>query len=129
MRRMKQEVEDIVDRERQAWDKQDVESLLSTFYPDRVWPWPPTNNAHDPKSWVMVLGRFDHQRWRSVYLQFFQQHRLVHNRRETRRIEISEEGDAAFAVVDIDTLWVDTRGMRIAGWAESGDTAFGGPAV
>jgi hypothetical protein len=32
---------------------------------------------------------------------------LVHNHRETVRIEISEQGDGAFAVVDIDTLWRD----------------------
>ncbi|MDQ4082673.1 MAG: hypothetical protein M3123_07275 [Actinomycetota bacterium] len=30
---------------------------------------------------------------------------LVHNRRETVRIEVSAEGDGALAVVDIDTLW------------------------
>ena len=112
MRRTKEEIQEIVGRETQAWDTQDVELLLSIFHPDMVWPWPPTSSDHDPMSWVMVLGKFDHQRWRSIYQYFFQEHKLVHNRRETRKIEISEEGDGAFAVVDIDTLWVDTRGRE-----------------
>jgi hypothetical protein len=30
---------------------------------------------------------------------------LIHNRRETVRIEVSAQGDGSFAVVDIDTLW------------------------
>jgi len=34
---------------------------------------------------------------------------LVHNIREIKKIELSKEGDGAFAVVDIDTLWVDTN--------------------
>ena len=60
---MKEEIQEIVDRETQAWDTQDVELLLSIFHTDMVWPWPPTNNDHDPMNWVMVLGKFDHQRW------------------------------------------------------------------
>ncbi len=35
----------------------------------------------------------------------FDSHVLVHNRRQIARIEVSKEGDGAFAVVDIDTLW------------------------
>ena len=31
--------------------------------------------------------------------------RLVHNRRELKRIAVTAEGDGGFAVVDIDTLW------------------------
>ena len=38
------------------------------------------------------------------------EHKLVHNRRETKKIVVTEEGDGALAVVDIDTLWVDARG-------------------
>jgi ketosteroid isomerase-like protein len=30
--------------------------------------------------------------------------------RQIRKIEISKEGDGAFAVVDIDTLWIDAAG-------------------
>ena len=29
-----------------------------------------------------------------------------------RKIDISREGDGAFAVVDIDTLWIDKAGNR-----------------
>ena len=37
-------------------------------------------------------------------------HTLVHNRRLTRKIAVSAEGDGAFAVVDVDTLWRDGAG-------------------
>jgi ketosteroid isomerase-like protein len=40
-------------------------------------------------------------------------HELVHNRRQIRKVEVSAEGDGAFAVVDIDTLWRDPRGNEI----------------
>jgi hypothetical protein len=110
--RLKTEIQEIVDRETRAWDTQDVALLLSLFHPDMVWPWPPANDAHDPVDWVMVLGKFDRKRWTLFYGQFFEEYRLVHNQRKTIKIEISEQGDAAFAVVDIDTLWVDTRGCE-----------------
>ena len=51
------------------------------------------------------MGRFDAERWGEVYAELFASHDLVHNRRQTRRISISAKGDAAFAVVDVDTLW------------------------
>jgi len=35
---------------------------------------------------------------------------LVHNKRVIRQIEISQQDDAALAVVDIDTLWRDSHG-------------------
>jgi ketosteroid isomerase-like protein len=70
-----------------------------------VWPWPPHSRAHDPIDWVLVLGRFDRERWRLGWQELFDTHRLVHNRRAIRRIEVSREGDGAFAVVDVDTLW------------------------
>jgi ketosteroid isomerase-like protein len=35
---------------------------------------------------------------------------LVHNRRQIQKIEVSEQGDGAFAVVDVDTLWRDASG-------------------
>jgi len=103
-------IQAIVERETQAWDTQNVGLLLSIFHPDMVWPWPPTNLDHDPMTWVMVLGKFNRQRWERIYKEFFQEHTLVHNERETKKIEISEDNDGAFAVVDIDTLWVDARG-------------------
>jgi len=35
----------------------------------------------------------------------FDTHALIHNWRRTKRVEVSEQGDGAFAVVDVDTLW------------------------
>jgi ketosteroid isomerase-like protein len=75
-----------------------------------VWPWPSTNDAHDPADWVMVLGRFDTQRWKKVWQDLFDTHALVHNRRKMIKIEVSDQGDGAFAVVDVDTLWRDQDG-------------------
>ena len=112
MQRKIEEIQEIVDRETRAWDTQDVGLLLSVFHPDMVWPWPPTHDDHDPITWVMVLGKFDRHRWTQFFLQFFREHRLVHNQRHTLKIEISQQGDAALAVVDIDTLWLDARGQE-----------------
>jgi ketosteroid isomerase-like protein len=94
-----------VDRETRAWDTQDVDLLLSIFHPDMVWPGPPASDVHDPAQWVWGMGRFDTRRWQRVYEELFATHRLIHNRRETVRISLSPEGDGAFAVVDVDTLW------------------------
>jgi ketosteroid isomerase-like protein len=99
------EIEEIVDRETRAWDTRDVPLLLSVFHPDMVWPWPRSYTAHDPAEWTLVQGRFDADRWGRGWQDLFDSHELVHNRRRTARIEVSSEGDGAFAVVDIDTLW------------------------
>jgi ketosteroid isomerase-like protein len=103
-------IREIVDRETRAWDTRDVDLLLTIFHPDMVWPWPPDAGAHDPVDWVLELGRFDRARWRAGWQQLFDSHELVHNRRRIRRIEVSAEGDGAFAVVDVDTLWRDADG-------------------
>jgi len=58
----------------------------------------------------MAMGRFDRRRWGDSWRELFATFRLVHNRRQIRRIEISPEGDGAFAVVDIDTLWLAKNG-------------------
>lgn len=100
-----EEIQEIVDRETRAWDTQDVELLLTCFHPDMVWPWPPTAADHDPLDWVMEWGRYDAQRWGSGWQGLFDSHELIRNDRSTERIELSTEGDDAFAVVDIDTLW------------------------
>lgn len=60
--------------------------------------------------WVLELGRFDHDRWRKGWQDLFASHRLAHNRRMIRKIEVSREGNGAFAVVDVDTLWRDVSG-------------------
>ena len=104
------EITEIVDRETRAWDTRDLDLLIGIFHPDMVWPWPPDSRAHDPLEWEMPWGRFDAERWRSGWQALFDSHELVHNRRTTHRIVISEQGDGAFAVVDIDTLWRDRDG-------------------
>jgi ketosteroid isomerase-like protein len=99
------EIQALVDRETEAWNRQDAETLVSLFHPDMVWPWPPDATAHDPMLWVFPFGRFDRERWQAEWDQLFHDYELVHNRRVTRRIVVSAQGDGAFAVVDVDTLW------------------------
>jgi len=106
---IRNEIEEIVNRETKAWDTQDVDLLMTIFHPDMVWPWPRTPQSHDPIDWVLEWGRYDYNRWRNGWLEIFKTYKLVHNKREIKKIEISNEGDGAFAVVDIDTLWVDTN--------------------
>ena len=107
---LKAEIQEIVDRETRAWDTRDVDLLLSVFHPDMVWPWPRTARSHDPMDWVLEWGRYDPERWGSGWQELFDTHELVRNEREIRKIEVSEEGDGAFAVVDIDTVWRDADG-------------------
>ncbi len=104
-------IEEIVSRETHAWDTRDVDLLLSVFHPDMVWPFPADADAHDPIGWVMVLGRYNHDRWRRDWQTLFDTHTLVHNRRVTRRIQLSAQNDGAFAVVDVDTLWRSHAGV------------------
>ncbi|MBX3083533.1 MAG: nuclear transport factor 2 family protein [Anaerolineae bacterium] len=105
-----QAIRAMVNRETQAWDTQDADALVDLFHPDMVWPWPATAQAHDPMEWVMGMGRYDRARWRASWQALFDTHRLVHNIREIRRIEVTDEADGGFAVVDIDTLWQHTDG-------------------
>jgi ketosteroid isomerase-like protein len=102
---IKEEINEIVNRETEAWNQKDVEKLLSIFHQDMVWPWPETSKDHDPASWVMGMGRFERQRWKTTYEELFGSHMLIHNIRNIQKIVVSEEGDGAFAVVDVDTLW------------------------
>lgn len=104
------EIQEIIDRETRAWDTQDLDLLISVFHQDMVWPFPPDADAHDPVDWVFVLGRYDERRWRGLWQGLFDSHELVHNIRTTEKIEVSAEGDGAFAVVDIDTCWRDSDG-------------------
>jgi ketosteroid isomerase-like protein len=107
---LEQEIREMVDRETRAWDTKNADLLITVFHPDMVWPWPPNSHAHDPVDWVWGMGRFDDARWKRIWQELFNTHELVHNRRRTVRIEISEQGDGAFAVVDVDTLWRDRNG-------------------
>lgn len=99
------EIREIVERESIAWSTRDVDLLLSVLHPDMVWPWPPDPMAHDPIDWVLEIGRYDRERWRRGWQTLFDTNELVHNRRRLRRIVVSRQGDGAFAVVDVDTLW------------------------
>lgn len=112
MKEVKKEIEEIVNRETRAWDTQDVELLLTIFHPDMVWPWPPHPKAHDPMDWILEQGRFDYERWKRGWQELFDTHTLAHDKREIKKIVISEQGDGAFAVVDIDTLWLDSKGEK-----------------
>jgi len=107
---LKKEILEIVNRETKAWDTQDVELLLSIFHPDFVWVWPKDNKSHNPIDWVIELGKFNYKRWTKIYDDLFSNHTLKHNNRKIIKIEISEEGDGAFAVIDIDTLWIHKNG-------------------
>jgi ketosteroid isomerase-like protein len=109
---IRREIEEIVNRETRAWDTQDVELLLTIFHPDMVWPWPKTAQSHDPMDWVLEFGRFNAERWGQSWQTLFDTHKLIHNQRIIRKIEVSREGDGAFAVVDIDTLWQDAAGRH-----------------
>lgn len=104
------EIEDMVNRETLAWNTQDVQLLLSIFHPDMVWPWPKNPQAHDPMDWVIDWGRYDYERWGTGWQDLFDTHKLIRNERFIKKIKISKEGDGAFAVVDIDTLWRDEDG-------------------
>lgn len=107
---IRKEIKEIVNRETRAWDAKDVELLLTVFHPDMVWPWPKHSNAHDPIDWVITQGRYNHDRWKKGWQDLFDTHTLVSNVRKIRKIEVSKEGDGAFAVVDIRTVWRDERG-------------------
>jgi len=105
MEDVRAQIEEIVHRETRAWDTKDLDLLLSVFHPDMVWPWPRSYTAHDPAEWRLVMGKFDAKRWGRTYQELFDSHDLVHNRREIIYVEVSAQGDAGLAVVDIDTLW------------------------
>lgn len=106
------EIMEMVNKETKAWDTQDTDNLVSLFHPDMVWPWPRTSTSHDPMDWVMILGRFNKEKWAKGWQDLFDSHILVNNKREIKKIEISDEKDGAFAVVDIDTLWIDKNGIE-----------------
>jgi ketosteroid isomerase-like protein len=110
------EIQELVDRETAAWDRQDPEGLVSLFHPDMVWPWPADSTGHDPATWEFPQGRFNHERWKAAWAELFAAHELVHNMRKTVRIAISAEGDGAFAVVDVDTLWRHRHDGSLMRW-------------
>lgn len=110
MEKLNSEIQEIIDRETNAWDQQSVELLLSIFHPDMVWVWPTDNKGHDPITWSSMLGKFDNTRWSKVYQDWFTHFKLIKNNRITQKIFVTKEGDGAFAVVDVDTLWRSETG-------------------
>ena len=116
MTETERQIEEMVHRETRAWDRKDADTLVSIFHPDMVWPWPPDAASHDPVHWVMVMGRYDPERWRRGWQGIFDTHDLVHNRREIVKIVVSHERDGAFAVVDVDTLWRETATGKDFHW-------------
>lgn len=107
---IKEQIQELIDRETKAWNEKDAEALVSLFHPDMVWPWPKNENSHNPIEWVFPFGRYDRERWKKNWQTLFDTHELVHNKRKTLKITISEQQDGAFAVVEIDTLWRDKKG-------------------
>ena len=105
-------IREVVARETRAWDTQDVDLLMSVLHPDMVWPWPGDQKSLDPMDWVLEQGRYDRERWRAGWQSIFDSSELVHNRREIRKIVVSPQGDGAFAIVDIDTLWRGADGRE-----------------
>jgi ketosteroid isomerase-like protein len=110
MKNIEEEIIEIVNRETRAWDTKDIGLLMTIFHPDMVWPWPRTAHSHDPMDWVFWAGRYNYERWSGNWQGLFDTHELIHNRREIKKIVVTEEGDGAFAVVDVDTLWRDAEG-------------------
>ena len=113
---IKEEIQALIDLETECWNKQNIDPFISIIHPDMVWPWPPNVKAHDPAEWVFVMGRFDNVRWRNLWNELFAEYLLVHNIRNTIKIEISNEEDGALAVVDIDTLWRNKKTNENLHW-------------
>lgn len=114
--KIKQEIQTLVELETKGWDSKNPDLFLSMIHPDMVWAWPPNNQAHDPMDWIFELGRFNRKRWRKAWQDLFDTHDLVRNKRETLKIEITQEGDGAYAVVDVDTLWLERKTGRETHW-------------
>jgi ketosteroid isomerase-like protein len=58
-------------------------------------------------------GRYDRRRWLHGWQELFDTYELVRNVRETGKVEVYEQRDGAFAVVDIDTLWRNLEGEQM----------------
>ncbi|MEK2645270.1 nuclear transport factor 2 family protein [Bdellovibrio sp. BCCA] len=110
------DIKEIVNRETEAWNSKNVNQLISIFHNDMVWPWPPTEKHHNPIDWGLVQGKFNAERWKQGWQQLFDTHDLIHNHRTIKRIQVSDQQDGAFAVVDIDTLWKNKKTGEEMNW-------------
>lgn len=116
------EIEEIINRETKAWQTKDIDLLLSIFHPDMVWVWPKNNNSHNPIDWNLPMGRFNYDRWKKIYEEMFKRNKIIKNERKIIDIKISKESDGAFAVVDVDTVWVDESGKKNIWFGRAGKT-------
>ena|SRR5260221_14508927 len=107
------EIREIVDRETKAWDTQDITSLMNIFHREMIWPWPTTLQPRDPMEQIFSAGSHDYETWRRNWEELFGSRILVHNKPVIRKIAVTPEGDGAFAVVDVDTLWRDAQGRDV----------------
>ena len=119
---LQEEIKQIINTETKAWDTKDVDLLLSLFHPDFVWVWPKDNQSPNLIDWELPLGKFDLGRWKNFYSEMFTEYNLVRNERKTIEIKVSNEGDGAFAVVDIDTLWESSVGKQMHWLGRTGKT-------
>jgi len=110
MKKIKEQIQEIIQLETRAWNEKDAETLVSIFHPDMVWPWPKDEYSHHPLDWVFPFGKYNRKRWKDNWQEFFNNRELIHNHRRILKIAVSEQGDGAFAVVEIDTLWRDKNG-------------------
>jgi len=113
---VKKEIRALIDRETLGLNTKNPELFLDMIHPDMVWPWPPTPRDHDPAQWNFVLGRFNRERWRHNFQAIFDHYELVRNDRNIVKIVVSVEEDAAFAVMDIDSLWRDKESKQEIRW-------------
>jgi len=113
---VKQQIQTLIDRVTLGLNTKNPDLFLDIMHPDTVWPWPPTSRDHDPVRWTFVLGRFDRERWRQNFQAIFDQYELIHNHRDTVKIEVSPEEDAALAVIDVDSLWRDKDNHQGIHW-------------
>lgn len=116
------EVTEIINRETNAWTEKSVEKLLSIFHPNMVWVWPTDKNNFDPISWSLPQGKFDYDRYDKIYTEWFSKFDVIKNQRTTAQIKVSKQGDGAFAVVDIDTLWRSKDGEESHWFGRTGKT-------
>ena len=112
----KKQIQALIDRVTLGLNTKNPDLFLDVMHPDMVWPWPPTPRDHDPVMWKFVLGRFNKERWRQYWQAIFDQYELLHNHRDTVKIEVSVEEDAALAVLEVDSLWRDKETKQEIHW-------------
>ena len=116
MENQNKEIEFQVNKETKAWNEKDVNSLLELFHEDMVWPWPKNEKCHDPIEWELIQGRYNHARWKKGWEELFNNNELIKNERTIKKIEMSEEKDGAYAVVDIETIWRNKETGNLVSW-------------